>query len=288
MTDQPLIRDVTDTARWVAYYRAMETERPDAIFRDRFAKALAGDRGQAIVDAMPKGRQLAWPMIVRTAVIDELLLSVLERERLDGVVNLAAGLDARPWRLPLPKELLWVDVDLPPMLDRKESILQGEQARCRYEAIRLDLSRVPERQALFRDLGKRLSRALVISEGLLIYLESEAVAGLASDLAAQAAFRYWIMDLASPGLLKRLEKTWAPSLRAGNAPFRFGPAENTRFFEKFGWRELEYRAIFDESIRLKRTMQMAGFWRFIGRLMPKKKREEFQRFSGVALLERTS
>ena len=288
MTGQPLIRDVTDTARWVAYYRAMETERPDAIFRDPFAKALAGDRGEAIVNAMPKGRQLAWPMIVRTAVIDELLLGVLAREHLDGVLNLAAGLDARPWRLPLPGDLLWVDVDMPPMLDRKEATLQGEHPHCRYEAIRLDLSRVTEREALFTDLGKRMNRVLVISEGLLIYLESEAVAGLARDLAAQQAFRFWMMDLASPGLLKRLEKTWAPSLRAGNAPFRFGPEENTRFFERSGWREVEYRALFDESIRLGRTMPLAKFWRFIGRLMPRKKREEFERFSGVALLERVS
>ncbi len=284
--DQRLIRDVTDTARWVAYYRAMETERSDAIFRDPFAKALAGEQGEAIVNAMPKGRQLAWPMIVRTAIIDELLLGALARERLDGVINLAAGLDARPWRLALPKDLLWVDVDMPPMLDRKEATLQGEHPHCRYEAVRLDLSRIAERDQLFRDLGQRMRRALVISEGLLIYLDPDAVAGLARDLAAQSPFRFWIIDLASPALLKRLEKTWAPSVAAGNAPFKFGPAENTGFFAPMGWREMEYRSMFDESIRLRRTMPMAKFWRAISRLMPRKKREEFARFSGVALLER--
>ena len=32
------------------------------------------------------------------------------------VVNLAAGLDARPYRMPLPSSLLWVQVDLPAIL----------------------------------------------------------------------------------------------------------------------------------------------------------------------------
>ena len=99
---QDQIRNVSDTARWVAFYRAMESERPDAIFRDPFARRLAGEEGEAIVEAMPKGRQFAWPMIVRTAVLDELILRAIERDGVDTVLNLAAGLDTRPYRLPLP------------------------------------------------------------------------------------------------------------------------------------------------------------------------------------------
>lgn len=285
MTSSPPIRDVTDTARWVAFYRAMENERPDAIFRDPFAKALAGEEGEAIVNALPHGRRMAWPMITRTAIIDELVIQAVERDRIDSVMNLAAGLDARPWRLDLPADLLWIDVDMPPMLDRKEAVLQGERPRCRYESIRQDLSEVAEREALFRSIGSRVRRTLVISEGLLVYLDADAVAGLGRDLAAVPSFRFWITDLASPGLLKRLEKTWAPALRAGNAQFKFGPAESSRFFEPLGWEELEYRSMFDESIRYGRTMPLAKFWRFIGSLGPKKQRQEFARFSGVALLK---
>ena len=68
-----LISNVSDTARWVAFYRAMETERPDALFRDPFARRLAGAQGEAIVRSLPKGRSMAWPMIVRTAVMDEII-----------------------------------------------------------------------------------------------------------------------------------------------------------------------------------------------------------------------
>src|SRR6185369_17641435 len=44
----PLVSNVSDTARWVATYRAQETARPDALFKDPFAERLAGERGRAI------------------------------------------------------------------------------------------------------------------------------------------------------------------------------------------------------------------------------------------------
>ncbi len=56
-------------------------------------------------------------MIVRTAVMDEIILRAIARDGVQAVVNLAAGLDARPFRLELPRTLRWIDVDLPAMQD---------------------------------------------------------------------------------------------------------------------------------------------------------------------------
>src|SRR2546422_7435197 len=50
--------------------------------------------------------------------------------------------------------------------------------------------------------------------------------------------------------------------------------------------EAEFRSTWDESLRLKRTMRLAWLWSLLGRLYPKKKREEFRRFSGIVLLGR--
>src|SRR4026208_1581667 len=88
------IEHISDTARWVAVYRAMESERPDAIFRDAFAAKLAGARGDEIVEGMNRGRAMAWAMIVRTAVFDEIILEKVKGGGVDLVLNLAAGLDA--------------------------------------------------------------------------------------------------------------------------------------------------------------------------------------------------
>ena len=280
------IENVSDTARWVAVYRAMETARPDAIFRDPFADRLAGERGHQITDAMKNGRAMAWPMIVRTAVFDEIILDAVRNQKVDLVVNLAAGLDARPWRMPLPPDLHWVDVDLPGILNYKTETLKDEKPVCRYEAVTVDLRDLEARRALFTRLGAGAARALVISEGLLIYLTPEQVGSLATDLHAQPTFQEWLIDLASPDLLKRMGKTWGKSVAAGNAPFLFGPAESTEFFRPYGWREAQYRSLWEEANRLHRTMKGAWAWNLIGKLMPPKTREKTRRFSGMVLLEK--
>jgi len=280
------IENISDTARWVAVYRAMETARPDAIFRDPFADRLAGQRGRQILDEMPKGRAYAWPMIVRTAVFDEIILDAVLNRQTDLVVNLAAGLDARPWRLPLPPSLNWVDVDLPGILNYKTEALRNEKPVCRYEAVTADLTDMEVRRALFSRLGAGASRALVLSEGLLIYLTPEQVATLAADLHAQPTFAEWLMDLASPQLLKRMEKTWGNELAASGSPFRFAPQESTEFFRPYGWREAQFRSMWEEAQRLHRTMKGAWFWNLVGRFFSKRAREGFRRFSGLVLLER--
>src|SRR3954471_14250545 len=185
------ITHISDTARWVAYYRAMETARPDAIFRDPFAERLAGPEGKAIVDEMKQGRQMAWALIVRTAVFDELILESIRGKQVDLVVNLAAGLDARPWRMDLPPNLRWVDVDLPGILDYKLEKLSGIQTKCSYEAIRVDLTDAAKRQAVLSQLGASATKALIVTEGLLIYLTDQQAGALAADLHAQPAFRWW-------------------------------------------------------------------------------------------------
>ena len=286
MTNAPLIANVSDTARWVAFYRAIESERPDAVFKDPYARRLAGPRGEAIVKAMPQGLAMAWPMIVRTALLDELIMRLLKHDEVDCVLNLAAGLDARPWRLPLPTALRWFDVDHAAMIDAKLEMLATDSPRCAYEGVRLDLTDTPARHQLFSRVSTQARRVLVITEGLLVYLPPAAVAELARDLHGQPGFQFWLTDLASPGLLKMLAKSWGPIVAAGNAPFQFGPAESTDFFMPLGWRELEWRPLFEEGLRLNRTMRFAKFFKLLGMLAPKKKREEFKRFSGVALLER--
>lgn len=285
-SDSP-VSHISDTARWVAVYRAMESERPDALFHDPWARKLAGPEGEAVLRGMNKGRQSAWPMIVRTALMDEIILRAVARDGVDTVVNLAAGLDARAYRLPLPADFHWLDVDLPGILEVRAERLDGAEPVCRAETMAADLTDPAARRDVLSRAAVTGRRVLVITEGLLVYLEPEQVAELARDLHAHDACRWWLTDLGSPRLLKMLERTWGQQLEAGGAPMRFAPAEGTAFFEPHGWKEAEFRPMFEESIRLGRTVRLARFWLLLGRLYPAKKREEFRRMSGVVLLERT-
>ena len=281
--DNP-IRNVSDTALWVAIYRAMESERSDALFNDPFARRLGGERGEAIVRAMPKGAATSWPMVVRTAVMDEIILRCVQQGA-TTVLNLAAGLDARPYRLPLPSSLRWLHVDLPDMVDYFRGQMASETPHCELEFIAADMRDADAKRDVFTRAAMH-GPVLVITEGLLVYLESDQVAGLARDLHDIAHAKWWLTDLASPMLLKFLEKQWAPKLKEGNAPFQFGPAEGTAFFAPFGWREAEFRSTWDESFRLQRTMRGAWLWKLLSHLQPKAKQEAGRRMSGIVLLQR--
>lgn len=280
------IENVSDTARWVAVYRAMETERRDAIFRDPHAARLAGDKGHAIVAGMKRGRAMAWAMIVRTAVFDEIILDRVRNGGCDAVLNLAAGLDTRAWRMNLPSSLRWIDVDLPGILTYKTETLKSETPVCQYEAIHLDLTDPAKRQALFAQVGAQSSRVLVVTEGLLIYLTAEQVGTLARDLHTPSSFRWWLIDIANPRLLAMMQRMWGKSVHAGNAPFQFAPADGTRFFDPFGWEETEFRSSMEEAHRLKREMSMMWLWRFLGKMRSAAVQQEFRRMSGIALLKR--
>ncbi|HYU28300.1 MAG TPA: SAM-dependent methyltransferase [Gemmatimonadales bacterium] len=280
------ISSVSDTARWVAMYRAMESERPDALFRDPYARRLAGPAGEQILASMPQGRRWAWPMIVRTAVMDEIVMRLVTQEHVDTVLNLAAGLDARPYRLDLPATLHWIDVDLEGILSYKEAALAGERPRCRIEFVRANLIDQAARRALFQRVNAAARRVLVIAEGLLVYLKPDDVMSLARDLAAQPAFHWWLIDLGSPALLQFLSRTWGNQLRSGNAPMLFAPEAGTAFFAPASWVEAEYRAILDEARRLRRAPKMAWVWQLLGLFASKARREQLKRFSGIVLLKK--
>jgi methyltransferase (TIGR00027 family) len=283
MSDANPIRNVSDTARWVAIYRAIESERADALFKDPYARRLGGKRGEAIVESIPGGKSNSWPMVVRTAVMDEIVLRCV-RQGAGTVLNLAAGLDARPYRLDLPPTLRWLHVDLPEMLDFFRTQMAGETPRCALEFIAADLRDASARKDVFARAAEH-GPVLVITEGLLIYLEADQVAELAKDLGEFSNARWWLTDLASPLLLKYLGRRWQPKLAAGNAPFRFGPANGTAFFTPFGWREAEFRSTWDESWRLKRTMPFARFWKLLSLFQSRRRMEAGRRMSGIALLE---
>src|SRR2546423_3295786 len=105
------IRNISDTARWVAVYRARETERTDAVFRDPFARRLAGKRGEQIAASISFAEKNSWPFVARTWLVDQVISNQIKLGT-DMVVNLAAGLDGRPYRMNLPGSLQWIEVEL--------------------------------------------------------------------------------------------------------------------------------------------------------------------------------
>jgi methyltransferase (TIGR00027 family) len=246
------VRNISDTARWVAYFRARETERPDALFRDPFAERLAGKRGFHIANTLPEGNKHEWAWVARTYLFDKFLFAEIQNGA-TLVLNLAAGLDARPYRMDLPETLQWVEVDLPEIISYKHEMLADEKPKCQLERVSLDLSDMSGRRRLFSDLDARGKKIVVLTEGLLIYFTPEQVAAFARDLAAGIRFQSWIIDLASPGQLKLMQRTSGSQLSEAGAAFKFGPPEGPKFFQSHGWEPKDVQGLLKAAAQFKRS-----------------------------------
>lgn len=245
------IRHISDTALWVAVYRAQESERTDAVFRDPYARKLAGERGVQIAAAMPFARRHSWSYTARTWLVDQVIERSVQQGT-DMVINLAAGLDSRPYRMRLPTSLRWIEIDLPDMLNYKQEILAAERPVCALERVPLDLKDTAARRALFQRLGVDARQVLVVSEGLIIYFDTDDAAELARDLAAPTTFRLWVTDLTSPALLRMLQKAIGRPLVEAGSPLKFAPREGPEFFAPYGWKAVETHSLLHTAAKLKR------------------------------------
>ncbi|HET7921608.1 MAG TPA: SAM-dependent methyltransferase [Gammaproteobacteria bacterium] len=285
MSEPNPIRHVSDTALWVAAYRAQESERPDALFYDPFAGQLAGERGMRIAGELAQHGMQSWPLVVRTQVLDELILHAVEHDGFDTVLNLAAGLDTRPYRLTLPATLRWVEVDLPDMIEYKREQLRDATCFCRLERHALDLRDSDALRALLEKVGAAADRMLVITEGLLIYLEEQQVKDLAWDLYRQAVVKRWLTDLVSPRLLKYMRHV--QQHLPANAQFHFAPHDHADFFLSRSWHAKAFHSTWEDAKRLhRREVRLAWLWDALGWIIPGA-REQGRKMSGIVVLERS-
>lgn len=253
MSIAPLsVEHVSDTAILTALGRAIESDRPDALFKDPFARSLAGLRGRHLEDSIPHIDSMAKAIAVRTYVVDELILKAASQGQIDTVLNLGAGLDTRPYRLTLPSSLRWFDCDLPGILDYKYNILSNINPNCTIEFIPIDITDTRARRIIFRQINQSAHSVMVLSEGLLIYLKPIQVTAIAIDLREQKRFLWWLTDLSSPNGLRLLEKFLGVNRLSSQVKLEFAPEEGIEFFHNFGWRKIELRSLFEEALRLNR------------------------------------
>ena len=210
----------------------------------------------------PKAKAFAWPMVVRTAVMDEIILRAISRDGVRTVVNLAAGLDARAYRLELPRELHWIDVDLPGDADLQAGGAGGRDAALRA---RMDPRR-PRRRGrsgarCWRASRRAPRRRWSITEGLLIYLEPDQVAALAPR---PARLRAAPLVADRPRVAATHQDDGADlgrdaARRRRPVQVRARPRARRSSSRRAGARRSS-GPTWDESLRLNRTMRFAGFW----------------------------
>ena len=276
------IEHVSDTAFWVAVYRARESERPDAVFRDPLASVLVGERGRAIERHMPGRRLMSFLITVRTSAIDRLILQAIARG-VDTVLNLGAGLDTRPYRMILPKTLRWFEADFPALIRYKDETLAREAPACELERVALDLADPAARQALLQRVTERAGSVLVITEGVIPYLKDEDVASLAQDLRREPKIRFWIQDYYS-ARARRHRLSWRKK-KMKAAPFLFRAPDWFAFFARFGFHPAERISVRQAHLQIGRRPPPVPRL-LLYSLMPAKWQEKAAENLGYVPLER--
>ncbi len=284
-----VIENVSDTAFWIAHYRAIENQRRDALFHDPLAGVLAGDRGKTIAAAMPRGFITSWSVVIRTCIIDDYIRLAVD-EGVDTILNLGAGLDTRPYRMDLPERLLWVEADYPHVIELKEKQLLNEKARCRLERTKLDLANFGERCDLLASIDPRAKKLLILTEGVVPYLSAEQAGALADDLRRLDHACYWIVDYFAPEIMKYRHRHGMRRMMR-NAPFKFAPKDWFGFFGEHGWRSREVRYLAEESVRLHRPIPLPRLARTLLKIRwlfaSKERQAAFRKYAGYVLLEPT-
>lgn len=186
-----ITQSVGATALGVAAARAAETESEDPLINDPFARVFVEAAGEGMwsiyadpalmakaADLEPDLRARIQLMIdfmaTRTAFFDEFFLGAADAG-VRQVVILAAGLDARTWRLPWPDGTVVYELDQPKVLDFKSKTLREHGAHPTAQLVNVPIDLRQDWPKALQEAGFDASRPAVWSaEGLVRYLPAQA------------------------------------------------------------------------------------------------------------------
>jgi methyltransferase (TIGR00027 family) len=186
-----ITESVGSTALGVAAARAAETDSDDPLVRDpyarvfidaagegawsRFATGAAPEELAKVDSALPARMRLMVDYVAsRTVFFDEFFLSAAKAGVRQAVI-LAAGLDARTWRLPWPDATTVYELDQPKVLEFKAATLKAHGALPAATLVNVAVDLRHDWPAALRQAGHDASAPTVWSaEGLLPFLPAAA------------------------------------------------------------------------------------------------------------------
>ena len=167
-----VLEGVSRTAVGVARVRARESERDDRLFDDPWASTFAA-LGDPPSDEPPSPQRLAlaFQIIIRTRFYDDWLRGEMDRG-IRQFVLLGAGLDTRAFRLDWPGDATVWELDLPPVIEAKQRVLDGARAtpHCKRVTVATDVT--GDWLSQLTDSGFDVAQPTAwLAEGLLVYLD---------------------------------------------------------------------------------------------------------------------
>lgn len=177
-------------------------------------------------------------MAIRTRFFDDFLVHVTNEHRIWQVVLLAAGMDARAFRLRWSPGTTIFELDQPEVLATKGALLTelNAQATCQRYVVGVDLSHSWAPWLTTAGYDPQVPSVWLL-EGLLNYLTEATVQQLLTTITSLAAPQSWLgADVVSREFLHSpWMQPWLMHLAEHGAPWQFGTDDPEGLFRQHGW-----------------------------------------------------
>lgn len=202
--------------------RAAETNRKKGVLKDPYAVNILS---KLEFEASNKNR-ISTPSqvgtIIRTLIIDELLMVFLKENPNGVVINLGCGLDARSHRIPLSRKNNWIDIDVPESIELRKQFFQEYPnyqmlAKSMFDYTWMDF--VPIDRPLF-----------IMAEGVMMYFDEQNIKAMFNELATRFTNITFAFDLINTWCVRNTNKH--PDVKKYNAPFLWG-TDNPKKIEEW-------------------------------------------------------
>ncbi|MBD2338665.1 SAM-dependent methyltransferase [Calothrix sp. FACHB-156] len=225
---EPTKISVSFTAKVIAAGRAIESQRPNALFSDPLAAKLAGQ--EAIEAALPKVEEYdkqGRPFLsVRARFFDDFINK--HSDNIRQIVILGAGMDTRAFRLNWQPNTHIYEIDQQDVILYKESVLTGINSQCARHTISTDLKESHWTELLIKEGFKTSEPTIWILEGFLYYLNAMAVENLLKNIQVLSAKGSYLCADVINSLICNGSDEWAKY-------WQFGCDEPESFFATYGW-----------------------------------------------------
>lgn len=205
------MQGVPETMLQTLYARASYAGRQNAKFHDDKAAEIVAsmdyDFSSAGEDAM-----MSKGVIARTILLDRMVRDFLRENPRGTVVNIACGLDTRAYRLNISESVRWYNLDLPETIEVRRLFLQENGHISMIAKSAMDESWADE-------IEKTDGRALVIIEGLSMYLSEQDVKKILAIISGRFASAEVIMEVMNPWVVKNVKEK---SIEKTKAKFTWG------------------------------------------------------------------
>ncbi|WP_440468461.1 class I SAM-dependent methyltransferase [Pseudomonas sp. YH-1] len=205
------LRGTPETLLITLYAKAKESGLPDSLLRDRFSRR-AVEQIDYDFARLHIGRAEQVGIALRAKLFDDWVRDFLARYPACVVLQLGCGLDSRVFRVDPPSTVQWFEVDFPEVIALRERLYPAQE-NCHLLATSLTAPdwwrRVPTGRPV-----------LLLSEGVLPYVEADQVPRLLRELAAYCERGELLLDGYSRLGIRLLQ--WNPMIRRTGAVLHWG------------------------------------------------------------------